>query len=1028
MIRLLQRRLIIPRGDTGSFTVPLLSQGNTDNIAVFTIFDELTRTRLFQKIIQCEGDVMNVVFTHNDTVNLKPGKYLWDIKFYQNPQFIDEELVNGDEVDSYYAGFSLPVCEIRETADNYLVSPDAPTAMLTPEQLDIITGAISSLNEAIEKTQSNVEHYPIVRNEIWYTWDAETQDYVSTGVRANGIVGPAGTGISSVVLNDDYTLTLNLTDGTSFTSTSIRGEVGNGIDDIVLNNDYTLTIRYTDGEVYTTPSIRGAVGATPQFSIGTVQDGAVAAATITGTAENPVLNLTLPNAHVPTRVSQLENDSGYLTTETDPTVPAWAKESTKPSYTPQEVGALPANTYIPQKTSDLTNDSNYAVDANYVHTDNNYTTAEKNKLNGIAAGAEVNVNADWNATSGGARILNKPTNVSAFENDAGYLTSFTETDPTVPAWAKAAQKPSYTAAEVGAPTVAEMNTAIGEAVGQINSFDLTIVQALPTQNISTHTIYLVPKTGETNDVYDEYVYINNGWEMIGNTQIDLSNYATKDELPDVPVQDVQVNGVSVLANGVANVPIASSSYGVVKVNTSGGIKMMSGYLTTMAATDNDIQTGLNYYRPIVPGNLHTATFYGLAKASGDTTQSQSSNTVSNYTDTAKEKIQSMLGISQMLAPENPNLVASQAYAIGDVFTTNGKLYKATAAIAADAAIITDGASANCEETNLISENIKDVQVNGTSMVANGVANIPIASSNNLGAVYTNTNYGIGTNSAGRLYTQKASSTQIKGGSQDFNPIVALNQHESAFYGLAKAAGDTTQSQSDNAVGTYTDEAKAAIKSMIGVNVEDVQMMGTSVLTDGVANIPIGTTTQYGVVRAGISYGAQSYGSGNSQVIGVLPATDAKVKAGTETYHPLVPSKQHQAVFYGLAKAAGDTTQSASSNAVGTYTDNAKASIKSMLGIIDGSTGTVDVSGAAPTIAAVENTRYVCGEVTSLDFTPAASGVCIVRFTSGSTPTLLTLPSTVKFPEWFDSTALETDTIYEMCITDGVYGAVMSWAL
>ena len=40
---------------------------------------------------------------------------------------------------------------------------------------------------------------------------------------------------------------------------------------------------------------------------------------------------------------------------------------------------------------------------------NNYTTAEKNKLEGIQAGAEVNVNADWNATSGDAFILNKPT-------------------------------------------------------------------------------------------------------------------------------------------------------------------------------------------------------------------------------------------------------------------------------------------------------------------------------------------------------------------------------------------------------------------------------------------------------------------------------------------------------------------------------------------------------------------------------------------------------------------------------------------
>ena len=874
MIRLLQRRLIIPRGDSGSFTVPLLSQGNTDNIAVFTIFDELTRTRLFQKIIQCEGDVMNVVFTHNDTVNLKPGKYLWDIKFYQNPQFVDEELVNGDEVDSYYAGFSLPVCEIRETADNYLVSPDAPTAMLTPEQLDIITGAISSLNEAIEKTQSNVEHYPIVRDEVWYTWDAETQDYVSTGVRANGIVGPAGTGISSVVLNDDYTLTLNLTDGTSFTSTSIRGEVGNGIDDIVLNNDYTLTIRYTDGEVYTTSSIRGAVGATPQFSIGTVQDGAVAAATITGTAENPVLNLTLPNAHVPTRVSQLQNDA------------------------------------------------NYAIDANYIHTDNNYTTAEKNKLNGIAAGAEVNVNADWNATSGDARILNKPTNVSAFENDAGYLTSFTETDPTVPAWAKAARKPSYTAAEVGAPTVAEMNTAIGAAVGQINSFDLAIVQTLPAQNISTHTIYLVPKTGETNDVYDEYVYINNGWEMIGNTQIDLSNYATKDELPDVPVQDVQIYGVSMVQDGVATIPLgAATRAGVVASSTAFGTDIDTiGRVKTAKATTNEIKLSTQNYKPIVPSNQHEAAFYGLAKAAGDATQSSSSNIVGNYTDEAKTAIQTMLDVpAKSDIPDVP---------------------------------------------------VQDVQVNSTSILNNNIANIPYGTTNVFGVVKALPNYGVYAD-RGTLSVAKAENSQVKEGIHRYKPLVPYTQHLATFYGLATASGDTTQSQSENEVGNYTDTAKEKIQSMLGISqmlalenpnlvatqayaigdiftangklykataviaadaaiipavegeevagancVEtsigegfphDVQIAGTSIIQNGVANIPMATGDTLGAIKV---YSSASYGINktNDGIIRIAKADSNDIVAGTHGYKPITPNLQHESTFYGLAKAAGDITQ------------------------------------------------------------------------------------------------------------------------
>lgn len=241
-----------------------------------------------------------------------------------------------------------------------------------------------------------------------------------------------------------------------------------------------------------------------------------------------------------------------------------------------------------------------------------------------------------------------PTNVSELNNDVGYLTSYTETDPTVPSWAKAAQKPSYTAAEVGAPTVAEMNTAIGSAIGNINSFDMAVVQELPSQDISTHTIYLVPKTGETNDVYDEYVYINSNWEMVGNTQIDLSNYATKSEIPSVPVQDVQINGSSVLNNGIADISVATnSSFGVVKVGP--GFGLSQGALTISGASDSQIKAGTNNNNVLKPSNQHLAVFYGLATVAGDTTQSQSDNAVGTYTATAKAAIQTMLGVTDALA-------------------------------------------------------------------------------------------------------------------------------------------------------------------------------------------------------------------------------------------------------------------------------------------------------------------------------------------------------------------------------------------
>lgn len=66
---------------------------------------------------------------------------------------------------------------------------------------------------------------------------------------------------------------------------------------------------------------------------------------------------------------------------------------------------------IPTKTSDLTNDSDFVSDASYVHTDNNFTSTEKNKLSGIASGAEVNVQSDWSQSDSTADdyIKNKPT-------------------------------------------------------------------------------------------------------------------------------------------------------------------------------------------------------------------------------------------------------------------------------------------------------------------------------------------------------------------------------------------------------------------------------------------------------------------------------------------------------------------------------------------------------------------------------------------------------------------------------------------
>ena len=57
---------------------------------------------------------------------------------------------------------------------------------------------------------------------------------------------------------------------------------------------------------------------------------------------------------IPTKVSELQNDSGYISEETDPTVPAWAKAESKPAYTAEEVGAAAqAHTHTKSQITDF---------------------------------------------------------------------------------------------------------------------------------------------------------------------------------------------------------------------------------------------------------------------------------------------------------------------------------------------------------------------------------------------------------------------------------------------------------------------------------------------------------------------------------------------------------------------------------------------------------------------------------------------------------------------------------------------------
>ena len=206
-------------------------------------------------------------------------------------------------------------------------------------------------------------------------------------------------------------------------------------------------------------------------------------------------------------------------------------------------------------------------------------------------------------------------------------------------------------------------------------------------------------------------------------------------------------------------------------------------------------------------------------------------------------------------------------------------------------------------------------------------------------------------------------------------------------------------------------------------VTDVQVNGTSVVTGGVANVPIASTQKVGAVQIFEAYGIKMHAQ--NPYIMTNKADSATIKGGANNYCPVVPSNQHESVFYALAKAAG-ADMASSSNAVGNYTESAKSAISQMLDAPE------TVSGSTPSITAKAGVRYICGECATLTIVAPASGCIDVTFTSGSTATVLTVSSAktgvsaIKWANGFDPTSLDANTVYEINILDGEYGVVGSW--
>lgn len=214
------------------------------------------------------------------------------------------------------------------------------------------------------------------------------------------------------------------------------------------------------------------------------------------------------NINVPTAVSDLTNDSGFITSAVLPT----------------KVSDLTNDTWfitsaaLPTKTSDLTNDS-WFIDSSALPTVNDGTlTIQKNgtTVKTFKANQATNVTANITVPTAVSDLTNDswfitsaslPTKTSDLTNDSGFITN-------------AVNDLQYYYLKTETYSKTEVDNLIADF------WWFRVVATLPTSGIKTNIMYLLWPIGSWTDKYEEWIYSDSTWVKIWETTVDLTNYVT----------------------------------------------------------------------------------------------------------------------------------------------------------------------------------------------------------------------------------------------------------------------------------------------------------------------------------------------------------------------------------------------------------------------------------------------------------------------------------------------------------------------
>lgn len=314
------------------------------------------------------------------------------------------------------------------------------------------------------------------------------------------------------------------------TVTSVNGQIG----DVEIVIPDSVSFRNLTGSPYDNANLAFELNSKqPNINdLDTIRTGASKGAT----ALQPNNNISrlhndvgyITSASLPTKLSDLTNDTGFITA----------------------TALIPIENNMIEIENDVVTLQNNKVDkvTGKGLSTNDFSNSYKSKLEGIEAGAQVNkVNSvngqvgnvtitiptktsDLTNDSNFATVSQIPTNNNQLVNGAGYIT--TASLPTK--LSDLTNDTGFITNSVNNLTNYYLKTEtytkqeVNQLIANIPKFEIQIVQALP-QTGEAMVLYLVPKVSTAPDVYDEYIWIetSESFELIGSTAVDLTGYATE---------------------------------------------------------------------------------------------------------------------------------------------------------------------------------------------------------------------------------------------------------------------------------------------------------------------------------------------------------------------------------------------------------------------------------------------------------------------------------------------------------------------